>query len=259
MWSISLESSHYRDLELDGFDLVPIQFHHQLCMMEHQQFLDFWHILCCFEESLSHPPTQGRLETLERLCSNSLWEKISKQIKCDTGSLFDRKDRIRRKKENEMKVMNDAGERRIFSMTVLMCWCVMYRYVDVLLLMCWWLCWCVDVLIVLMCWCVDCVDVLLYWWLRWCWCDDVLMCWCDDVLMTVLMCWWLCWCVDVLMCWCVDVLMCWCVDGLMWCVDALMCWCADGLMWWCVDDCVDAGWRVDGLMGWWLMADGLMG
>jgi len=60
--------------------------------------------------------------------------------------------------------------------------------------MCWWLCWCVDVL---MCWCVY-VDVLM------CWCVDVLMCWCVDVLM--------CWCVDVLMCWCVDVLMCWCVD-----------------------------------------------
>jgi len=96
---------------------------------------------------------------------------------------------------------------------------LMYYHVD--LLMCWWLCWCVDVLMTL-CWCIDvlmycCVamlmSVLMYChvnllmcrWLCWCVDDIVLMCWCVDLLMIVFMCW----CVDVLMCWCVDVLMCW--------------------------------------------------
>jgi hypothetical protein len=79
-------------------------------------------------------------------------------------------------------------------------------------LICWWLCRCVD----------DCVDVLMCWWLCWCVAD-----YCVDVLITV----WRCWCVDVLMCWCVDVLVCRCVDVLMTvsmltcrCVDVLMCW-----------------------------------
>jgi hypothetical protein len=91
--------------------------------------------------------------------------------------------------------------------------------------MCWWLCWCVDVLMTL-CWCVDvstCWCIVLS-----CWClVDVLMCWsgdydCVDVymLMQMLMCRCLGHCVDVLMtllmCWCADVLMCWCADVLMW-------------------------------------------
>jgi hypothetical protein len=88
------------------------------------------------------------------------------------------------------------------SNALTLCWCIGVLSVDVLRLMCRWLCWCVN----------DCVDVL--------------MClgWCVDVLMTVLTCW----CVDdcVLTCWCVgdcvDVLSVDdCVDD---CVDVLMCW-----------------------------------
>jgi len=103
-----------------------------------------------------------------------------------------------------------------------------------------WLCWsqcdCVDVLL---CWWVVMIDmiadvlmtVLMGWWS--CWCLVVLVpCW-----LRWWLCWWLCWWVDDR----VDALLCWClVDYVDDCVDALLIMLMIVLMRRRVDDwCVD--------------------
>jgi hypothetical protein len=149
---------------------------------------------------------------------------------------------------------------------VLMCWCI-DDCVDVVTCWCWWLCWSVDVLMR--------VDKLM--WLMCVNGDD-----CVDVLMTLSMCWWHWQCVDV--CWWVMLMTvivltntCWSADVLWWlcksvdvkigewgfgvqkghklnndvlinivlmCVDELMI----VLMCWCVGVCRWLWWRVDALM-----------
>jgi hypothetical protein len=135
-------------------------------------------------------------------------------------------------------------------------------------LVCWWLCWCVDNSTVLVCWWPcwwHCVNELMNWCVDNSYCVDVSVGACvDDI---VLMCWWLCWwhCVAVSislrLCWWHCVCVSWCVDE---CVDdcanvmMTLCWCW-WLCWWlccCINVNVLMFRRVDGLITllyWWLV------